>query len=309
MDEFSFDIIDYSSRSPRPARRRHNTTPESSRSFTPSGSRRPSPGPSRRSSRHGTSPPSHFNDDKSWQTELSWQFEPTRWGGDRGGFGAALSPWATPPTGRWFMRRTARDYYLSRPSDRYESFVGGVSYEASRVSTGRLELQSYVSGPSRPVVGTPRERRKLRSPAPRRSPRSSFLGSLASQDELSMVNYGASDGTGIVDETLSHNYGGDDSEEEDDDDEEEARVAQPAGLFSLFKYSTKWDMVLVFLGCVGALINGGSLPWYSFLFGSFVNKIAEESRRGDTDQMMEDVKTVRIEKSLSHSNASFCCCF
>ncbi|PQM40461.1 tRNA (guanine(37)-N1)-methyltransferase 2 [Prunus yedoensis var. nudiflora] len=31
------------------------------------------------------------------------------------------------------------------------------------------------------------------------------------------------------------------------------------------------------MGCVGALINGGSLPWYSYLFGEFVNKIAIES--------------------------------
>ncbi|GFZ04329.1 hypothetical protein Acr_16g0009530 [Actinidia rufa] len=35
---------------------------------------------------------------------------------------------------------------------------------------------------------------------------------------------------------------------------------RPVGLSRLFKYSTKLDMVLVILGCLGALINGGSLP-------------------------------------------------
>ncbi|KAE8674175.1 hypothetical protein F3Y22_tig00111769pilonHSYRG00531 [Hibiscus syriacus] len=57
------------------------------------------------------------------------------------------------------------------------------------------------------------------------------------------------------------------------------------------KYSTNWDIVLVILGCLGALINGGSLPWYSFLFGKFVNKIAKESK-GDKTQMMKDVQMI-----------------
>ena len=73
----------------------------------------------------------------------------------------------------------------------------------------------------------------------------------------------------------SHQFGGDhqyddfvlapdfneddnDNEEEEEEDEEPPR---PVGLFSLFKYSTKWDIVLVIFGCLGALINGGSLPW------------------------------------------------
>ncbi|XP_058079550.1 ABC transporter B family member 19-like [Magnolia sinica] len=78
----------------------------------------------------------------------------------------------------------------------------------------------------------------------------------------------------------------DDEEDEDDDEEEELGAARSVGLFGLFKYSTKWDMVLVILGCVGALINGGSLPWYSHLFGNFVNKISN----GDKNQMMEHVE-------------------
>ncbi|XP_004305767.1 PREDICTED: ABC transporter B family member 19-like [Fragaria vesca subsp. vesca] len=78
----------------------------------------------------------------------------------------------------------------------------------------------------------------------------------------------------------------------DDDGEDDARPVKQVGLFSLFKYSTKWDMFLVFLGCVGALINGGSLPWYSYLFGKFVNKIAIESQEADKGPMMRDVERI-----------------
>lgn len=71
-------------------------------------------------------------------------------------------------------------------------------------------------------------------------------------------------------------------------EEDDAVTPQAISLFGLFKYSTKFDLVLVLLGCLGALINGGSLPWYSFLFGKFVNKIANESK-DDKEQMMRDV--------------------
>nr|XP_029123837.1 ABC transporter B family member 19 [Elaeis guineensis] len=83
-------------------------------------------------------------------------------------------------------------------------------------------------------------------------------------------------------------YGDDDDDEEEDED---VRVTPPVGLFSLFKYSTTWDLALIFLGCIGALINGGSLPWYSYLFGDFVNKIALESVN-DKAQMMKDVQRI-----------------
>ncbi|KAK0596317.1 hypothetical protein LWI29_014603 [Acer saccharum] len=81
-------------------------------------------------------------------------------------------------------------------------------------------------------------------------------------------------------------------DEEEEEEEEEEEVAKPIGLFSLFKYSTKFDMVLVILGCIGALINGGSLPWYSLLFGNFVNKIGKESKNFDKTQMMKEVEHI-----------------
>ncbi|TXG68236.1 hypothetical protein EZV62_003171 [Acer yangbiense] len=80
--------------------------------------------------------------------------------------------------------------------------------------------------------------------------------------------------------------------EEEEEEEEEEEVAKPIGLFSLFKYSTKFDMVLVILGCIGAFINGGSLPWYSLLFGNFVNKIGKESKNSDKTQMMKEVEHI-----------------
>lgn len=79
------------------------------------------------------------------------------------------------------------------------------------------------------------------------------------------------------------------AEEGDEIDEDEVVPPKTIGVFGLFKYSTKMDMFLVVIGCLGALINGGSLPWYSYLFGNFVNKIASDD---DKNQMMEDVRKV-----------------
>ncbi|XVF25260.1 hypothetical protein REPUB_Repub13aG0198100 [Reevesia pubescens] len=85
-----------------------------------------------------------------------------------------------------------------------------------------------------------------------------------------------------------------DFNEDDSEEEEDGEPPRAVSLFSLFKYSTKWDIILVILGSLGALINGGSLPWYSLLFGKFVNKIAKASKNGDKTQMMKDVDTICI---------------
>lgn len=83
----------------------------------------------------------------------------------------------------------------------------------------------------------------------------------------------------------------DEEGEEDMDEEDVGPPPKTVGLFSLFRYSTKWDCVLVFVGCIGALINGGSLPWYSYLFGEVVNKISGSS---NNDQMLKDVEKVLL---------------
>ncbi|CAN1827876.1 ABC transporter B family member 19 [Linum perenne] len=89
------------------------------------------------------------------------------------------------------------------------------------------------------------------------------------------------------------NYEDDDYYEDDGyyEEGEEEEATTPVGLFGLFKYSSRWDMFLLFLGCLGALINGGSLPWYSFLFGNFVNRIAKDTK----DQMMDDVQKICVQ--------------
>ncbi|KAK9282140.1 hypothetical protein L1049_005052 [Liquidambar formosana] len=105
-----------------------------------------------------------------------------------------------------------------------------------------------------------------------------------------MHHYGSDNGFDDIDQISGYDYQGY-SEDVDDDDNDEV-ATKPVGLLSLFKYSTKFDIFLVILGCLGALINGGSLPWYSFLFGKFVNKIAKESDDLHKSKMMKDVEEI-----------------
>lgn len=352
----------------------------------------------------------------SWQSEVSWQFEPSgNWHEGRN-LGAALSPWAVSSvSSSTSRRRSASEYYLSRTSGANRSY-GNYGAVPCSSGTGRLELQSYIARDnndhsksyndiSRPLA-TIRERGSG-------STRNGGAGPSADQDEFSSVDYDSAPEAGAswlsvsraymdaddqdhvsfgqhyhqsghdhgrsnyrargkVDndldsailqhelgtrqsstshnrfggdhnrydhdhdlglsldfseddhnaghgqmrhklegldhklhhynhdtrQSVSHQFRGDDALDDfdfDDDDEyEDEEAPRPVSLFSLFKYSTKWDMVLVILGCLGALINGGSLPWYSLLFGKFVNKVAQESLN-DKNQMMKDVQRVRIE--------------
>ncbi|KAG0524983.1 hypothetical protein BDA96_06G016300 [Sorghum bicolor] len=77
-------------------------------------------------------------------------------------------------------------------------------------------------------------------------------------------------------------------DDDDDDGEIEVRIGKPVSIAGLFKYSAPLDIVLLVLGCIGAMINGGSLPWYSYLFGNFINKVVNS----DKSQMMKDVKQI-----------------
>ncbi|KAL5995751.1 hypothetical protein ACLOJK_025820 [Asimina triloba] len=94
------------------------------------------------------------------------------------------------------------------------------------------------------------------------------------------------DGNGVHDHAPDY-----DDEEEEEEEEDEIGGGRAVGLFGLFRYSTRLDMVVLLLGCFGALINGGSLPWYSFLFGNFVNKITDDNK----NQIMEDVRQVCLK--------------
>ncbi|KAA8540221.1 hypothetical protein F0562_024216 [Nyssa sinensis] len=336
MAESSFEIDDYStsSRTHNHNRRRH-PTPVSShydRSFT----HFPTP---RRSRNPTRATPFASDDDRSWQGELSWQFEPTGWRDNRN-LGAALSPWTagttTPYGGSRIFRRSANDYYLSRTSAGFHSFANPY-YEHSgydALPSGRLELQSYVAGENgnsfvgkNYTSGEYSKSHKFSSLQTIKEKESSHHhhrhaymddhnashsrhhhGSSHSHDHHQGMSYDHS-GYGHPHHGISqtsHDHGGnynmrhdldnvDAGYDHDIDDEEDDELEPPRslGLSSLFKYSTTLDIILVILGCLGALINGGSLPWYSYFFGNVVNKIA--GGVDDKSQMMKDMKKICLE--------------
>ncbi|EEF33196.1 ABC transporter B family member 19 [Ricinus communis] len=113
----------------------------------------------------------------------------------------------------------------------------------------------------------------------------------------SLHSHGAKSDHGYGDtDQNSRSVDDDDGDDDYDEEEDEEEPPRQVGLFGLFKYSTKWDIVLVILGCLGALINGGALPWYSFLFGDFVNKIAKGT--DNNTQMMKDVEKICLEMTV-----------
>nr|CAB3486589.1 unnamed protein product [Digitaria exilis] len=307
MDGFSF------SRSGTHQRRRQGarspfTTPENSTSFVaPRGARR------------------RGLDDMSWQSSVSWQPD-TSWAQPHG-LGAVVGPWAPAGSdsaasrrGPALFRRTARDYYLSTRSRRSYYRDRSSVAQQSRAGGGgkRLELQSVVTDASRAIVMAPNtsfasnddiivstatgrgsgdkamvkysgtynngmsrdvsfsrdNHDKLYVPPRRDAPSFGF--------DISVASYSRSQ---YYDDEGGEDYGYDD---DDDDGEIEVRIGKPVSTSGLFKYSTPLDIVLLVLGCVGAMVNGGSLPWYSYLFGNFINKVVNS----DKAQMMKDVKQI-----------------
>ncbi|CAN4089141.1 unnamed protein product [Withania somnifera] len=104
---------------------------------------------------HYPTPASPFasDNDRSWQGELSWQFDPTGWLDNRN-LSAALSPWtatdasfSSTANGSRIFRRSANDYDLSRRTDGFHNFINP-SYDNSYSGfqpSGRLEVQSSDS--------------------------------------------------------------------------------------------------------------------------------------------------------------------
>ncbi|PHU02721.1 hypothetical protein BC332_27972 [Capsicum chinense] len=93
------------------------------------------------------------------------------------------------------------------------------------------------------------------------------------------------------------------------DEEDDMPAPKQVGLLSLFKYSTKLDIVLLLLGCIRALINGGSLPWYSYLFDNMVPKRTEtESSPSKGTSEVDRLHPLLYElalQALSHSGADY----
>ncbi|CAN6242649.1 unnamed protein product [Urochloa humidicola] len=312
MDGFSF------SRSGTHQRRRHGAqnTPDNSTSFSAP----------RLARRRGLDDMS-WQSSVSWQPDTSWA-QPHGLGAAVGPWAPAGSgSSAASRRGPALFRRTARDYYLSsaRSSSRiYRDRSSVAQQQQSRAGAAaggkRLELQSVVTDASRAIVVAPNtsfasnddivsrvsgggnsskamvkysdtynnamsrevsfsrdNHDKLYVP-PRRDAPPSF-GYDVSVASYSRSQYYDDDGGGGDD------YGYDD---DDDDGEIEVRIGKPVSISGLFKYSTPLDIVLLVLGCVGAMVNGGSLPWYSYLFGNFINKVVNS----DKAQMMKDVRQI-----------------
>ncbi|KAK7294489.1 hypothetical protein RJT34_17378 [Clitoria ternatea] len=299
-----------------------------SSSFIPSSSHSNATPRSRRA-RHNRVPNTPFasDDDHSWQEEVLWKFEPKGWHEHSTNFGSVLSPWPATSSSDHsrVFHQSANDYYLSRTSrltnSSYEQSGYGRVELKSYVARDKDNDHNYFDQHSQP-----NELPKLRVTQERNSRRDHKSSPLAQEDELSMIDYSIKDEPiispfrgdyglelpyvkhGHGDMHGGHHYGLSshgsggyshhdvdrfseyDEEGEKDLDEEDARPPKTVGLFSLFRYSTKLDWMLVFVGCLGALINGGSLPVYSYLFGDLVNKISGAEK--DKKQMMKDVEKI-----------------
>lgn len=95
-----------------------------------------------------------------------------------------------------------------------------------------------------------------------------------------------------VDAEVLHGGGGYYNESDCEEKKASRRRRRRVGVMGLLRYSTKWDVVLVMVGCVGAIVNGGSLPCYSYLFGELVRKIGAEPFAAHKTQMLRDVQQV-----------------
>ncbi|KAL7140430.1 hypothetical protein ABFS83_09G120700 [Erythranthe nasuta] len=271
------------------------------------------------------------DEDRSWQGQLSWQLEPTGWQESRNLGAAlspwtSNNSSATTPFITRVVNRSANDYYLAHTygnTNNYENYENSNSYYG-HLPSGRIELQSYVSRANgstsrpgkNPVLSTIKEG-SVRNVGPLsdhgahkqhdQDPRwfsvsHAYAGENADVDH----HYYDDDDDDLEFANNSRHYhqeshhrkstSGFDQEpefvEEHDDVEEDDEVApKSVGIFSLFRYSTKLDLVLIMFGCLGAFINGGSLPWYSFLFGKFVNKLALGQDQ-DKNEMMKEVDKI-----------------
>ncbi|XP_062227317.1 ABC transporter B family member 19-like [Phragmites australis] len=265
----------------------------------------------------------------SWQSSVSWQPD-TSWAQPHGlgaavGPWALAGNDSASRRGPALFRRTARDYYLSRRSGQIYRDRSSVAH-VPRGGGGagkRLELQSVVTNASRAIVVAPNTSfasndgilttATVCTAAGRDSGdmemvkyRDKYNNALSREVSFSRDNHdklyvsarrdAPSFGNSISVASYSQSQYYDDDGgvhhdyDDEDDGEIEVRVGKPVSIAGLFKYSTPLDIVLLVLGCIGAMINGGSLPWYSYLFGNFVNKIVN----ADKTQMMKDVKQISL---------------
>ncbi|CAM0871626.1 unnamed protein product [Alopecurus aequalis] len=322
MADFSF-----SRSGPQPQGRRRRapyTTPENSTSFSSGPAQR---GPRRRSR---VVDDMSWQSSATWQPhqDTSWA-QPHGLGAAVGPWGLGGSD-AASRRGPALFQRTARDYYLQRRSGpRHHHYRSSITSSAvhrpgvSGVVGKRLELQSIVTDASRAIILAPdvsfaSNDASVVVPAAHTAPGAvvryggggantpvsrevSFSrgnhnklyvtqAPAAARRDQPSFGYDASVASFSQSRYYSDNDGGDDYDYDDEEEDLEPRAGKPVSVTGLFKYSTPVDIVLLVLGCIGAMINGGSLPWYSYLFGNFVNKIA----KSDPTQMMKDVREISV---------------
>ncbi|XP_039818449.1 ABC transporter B family member 19-like [Panicum virgatum] len=267
-------------------------------------------------------------DDKSWQSSVSWQpdtswAQPHGLGAAIGPWAPAGSSESASRRGPALFRRTARDYYLStRSSRRTYRDRSSVARQPRAGGGKRLELQSVVTDASRAIVVAPNTSFASNDDIVSSTTAVRTAAGLDSGDKAMVKHSGTynnamsrevsfsrdnhdklyvpprrdapSFGYDVSVASYSHSQRYDDGGgysydgEDDGDCEIEVRIGKPVSISGLFKYSTPLDILLLVLGCVGATINGGSLPWYSYLFGNFINKVVNT----DKAQMMTDVKQI-----------------
>ncbi|KAI3802780.1 hypothetical protein L1987_30923 [Smallanthus sonchifolius] len=290
--------------------RPHHTTPSRSFQSSPLSFFSPQTFPFTNShrTRYKRVPPSTpfaSDNDRSWQAEISWQFKPID--NHDSVLGAALSPWTGPPPSPSpspMFRQSAKDYYVSGGDLNFRNFTNPYYEYSNALSPGRIELQSheanhqphstsfiggYIKSPTFARTGTNSIRKNKQDPrwfsvshAYVDGHNSPLNGILFRSDDI-VHGYDDDDGKMSLTPQYLQSYV--------QDSEDEVAPPKSMGIFGLFKYSTKLDIFLIIIGCLGALINGGSLPWYSYLFGNFVNKIASDN---DKDQMIKDVRKVCV---------------
>ncbi|KDP40662.1 hypothetical protein JCGZ_24661 [Jatropha curcas] len=274
MADSSFDIDNYphsdSSRDHNHRRQRRHTTPVGSIYASPSFTQFSSietfrSFTSRRPPRGLLPTPFASDNDNSWQGQLSWQFEPSGWQDNRylGAVFTPLTTIASSISNSRVFRRSANHYYLSRTYGPFRTFENSYydhyysSYSA--VPSGRLELQSHAATDNDQSLVVHVKDYSSGGHSRKEAKRKQPIGQLnplATLDELSVTDYDTAD----------------DVEKERSLSEAESNRHR------------------------GALINGGALPWYSFLFGDFVNKIAKEA--DDKTKMMKDVQKICLEMTI-----------
>lgn len=74
--------------------------------------------------------------------------------------------------------------------------------------------------------------------------------------------------------------------------EAEKKKEQSLPFFKLFSFADKFDYLLMFVGSLGAIVHGSSMPVFFLLFGQMVNGFGKNQM--DLHQMVHEVSRVSV---------------